>query len=395
MKCTAPTVPAWAEKIEVERRGSSTLIVRGTGRSSYTVILTTNEVPIQALSRDRKRPIHLQFADSCTYDELVNFVRTHGPIWGVVQRKARGKDQKEYLIVRQDLPRLLSEQKLFRAAVHLLIELQDRSQNLEKIRSLISQISQVYPRETASDKRVKIRTTMVSMALLLADNLPGQGPRRTNDAVRQQRIRSEAVRYNAVSAGHGALCELFNRFPPKLFPCSDGSIELPSYDREGILPILYFLLRKDYRDRHHLIKLCKECDTTFKAERGDSDFCKRTCYKKYNDRDRYLRKKRTTRQAAVNKDIVYNVISTFSTAQAAKKIGVHKMTLLKWLWAGKVAEPRRQVNCGQDVRIWTEQDLLRVQEYKEANFRRGRGRKKKPSDNSAVSSGRFAGLEPT
>jgi hypothetical protein len=53
------------------------------------------------------------------------------------------------------------------------------------------------------------------------------------------------------------------------------------------------------------------------------------------------------------------------------------MTLLKWLWAGKIPEPKHNVIGGQDVRVWRERDLRRAQQYKEANFRKGRGRKKK------------------
>jgi hypothetical protein len=66
------------------------------------------------------------------------------------------------------------------------------------------------------------------------------------------------------------LCDLFNRFPLRMFPCLEGAIELPNYDREGILPILYFLLRRDHRDRHYLIKVCRICAETFKPERGAS-----------------------------------------------------------------------------------------------------------------------------
>jgi hypothetical protein len=70
------------------------------------------------------------------------------------------------------------------------------------------------------------------------------------------------------------------------------------------------------------------------------------------------------------------VMRTYSTAQIARMIGVDKQTLLRWLWAGKVPEPRRQKNGGQDVRIWNVRDLNRVRRYKEANYRKGRGRKK-------------------
>jgi hypothetical protein len=67
----------------------------------------------------------------------------------------------------------------------------------------------------------------------------------------------------------------------------------------------------------------------------------------------------------------------YSTAEVARTVGVDKKTLLRWLWARKIAEPRHHTNGGQDVRIWTERDLQRVRRFKEANYRKGRGRKKK------------------
>ena len=70
-------------------------------------------------------------------------------------------------------------------------------------------------------------------------------------------------------------------------------------------------------------------------------------------------------------------MGTYSTAEIARLVKVHKMTLLHWLWSGKVAEPKRQTAGGQAVRIWTDRDLERVRRYKDANYRKGRGRKRK------------------
>jgi len=73
--------------------------------------------------------------------------------------------------------------------------------------------------------------------------------------------------------------------------------------------------------------------------------------------------------------IVYtiHIMRTYSTAEVAKLIGVSKNTLLRWLYSGKVSEPRRLMNGGQDVRIWRERDVSRVRTYKELNYWKGRG----------------------
>ena len=69
---------------------------------------------------------------------------------------------------------------------------------------------------------------------------------------------------------------------------------------------------------------------------------------------------------------------TYSTARVAEEIGVHKVTLIRWLLDGKVTEPRRTNQVGQEIRIWTDRDVERVRRYKQENYRKGRGRKPTP-----------------
>jgi len=68
----------------------------------------------------------------------------------------------------------------------------------------------------------------------------------------------------------------------------------------------------------------------------------------------------------------------YSTVQVARMLGIHKVTLQRWLLDGKVAEPRRVQGGKVNFRIWTDRDVERVQKYKEKFYRKGRGRKKKP-----------------
>ena len=70
-------------------------------------------------------------------------------------------------------------------------------------------------------------------------------------------------------------------------------------------------------------------------------------------------------------------MKTYSTAQVAKMLGVHKVTLKRWLISGRVGEPRRIRNGGIQARIWTARDVERVRKWKAAHYRKGRGRKKK------------------
>ncbi len=54
------------------------------------------------------------------------------------------------------------------------------------------------------------------------------------------------------------------------------------------------------------------------------------------------------------------------------------ITLEKWLKQRKVATPKRLQVGHRVVRLWTKADLERVREYKQENYRKGRGRKAKP-----------------
>jgi excisionase family DNA binding protein len=59
---------------------------------------------------------------------------------------------------------------------------------------------------------------------------------------------------------------------------------------------------------------------------------------------------------------------TYSTAEVASLIGVSKRTLFRWLYAGKIPEPRRESLGGIELRIWSQRDLNRAKKYKEDHY---------------------------
>lgn len=69
--------------------------------------------------------------------------------------------------------------------------------------------------------------------------------------------------------------------------------------------------------------------------------------------------------------ILADMGKSHSTAEVAKAIGVSKKTLLRWLWGGKLAEPKETVNMGYvDARIWSAADLERARAFKEERYRK-------------------------
>jgi DNA-binding transcriptional MerR regulator len=66
----------------------------------------------------------------------------------------------------------------------------------------------------------------------------------------------------------------------------------------------------------------------------------------------------------------------YSTSEAARAVGIHPITLHRWVLQGKIKGPRKQRIGGIVIRLWSERDLERVRKYKAAHYRKGRGRKK-------------------
>lgn len=72
-------------------------------------------------------------------------------------------------------------------------------------------------------------------------------------------------------------------------------------------------------------------------------------------------------------------MAQYSTREAAKRIGIHQITLQEYIAAGKVPAPPVTRIGGVLVRLWTDKDIQRVKEAlpKIANGRKTRYQKKK------------------
>ena len=58
----------------------------------------------------------------------------------------------------------------------------------------------------------------------------------------------------------------------------------------------------------------------------------------------------------------------YSTVEVARKIGVHKSTLKRWLREGVLSEPKHNRIAGVGYRIWSDRDVERVRRYKAAHY---------------------------
>ena len=71
-------------------------------------------------------------------------------------------------------------------------------------------------------------------------------------------------------------------------------------------------------------------------------------------------------------------MTRYTTKQVAKTVGVSYQTLLRWLYAKKIAEPERIILGGQNLRLWAKRDIARARKFKAANYQERLSRKQKP-----------------
>jgi excisionase family DNA binding protein len=67
----------------------------------------------------------------------------------------------------------------------------------------------------------------------------------------------------------------------------------------------------------------------------------------------------------------------FTTAEVAEKIGIHLVTLQRWIKAGKVRAPAATLIGAVGYRLWSADDIEKVKAVKQATYHKGGGRKKK------------------
>ncbi len=72
-------------------------------------------------------------------------------------------------------------------------------------------------------------------------------------------------------------------------------------------------------------------------------------------------------------------MATYSTREVARKLGLHLVTLQRYIAARKIRIPKVRLVGSLAVRLWTERDIERVRKQlpKIANGRRKKSKKKK------------------
>ena len=68
-------------------------------------------------------------------------------------------------------------------------------------------------------------------------------------------------------------------------------------------------------------------------------------------------------------------MTKLSTQEVARKVGIGRATLERWLSNGGLQGPKTIRFGKSEFRDWTAEDVARVRKFKQENYRKGRGRK--------------------
>jgi excisionase family DNA binding protein len=59
-----------------------------------------------------------------------------------------------------------------------------------------------------------------------------------------------------------------------------------------------------------------------------------------------------------------------TTAEAAKKIGIHQITLQRWITSGKVRAPKPTLIGAVGYRLWSPEDIDQLKAVKSSQYRK-------------------------
>jgi excisionase family DNA binding protein len=69
-------------------------------------------------------------------------------------------------------------------------------------------------------------------------------------------------------------------------------------------------------------------------------------------------------------------MAPLSTAEVAKIVGIHRVTLEEWIARGAIPSPKKLSVGKHIVRLWSSKDVERLLKYRSANYNRKPHRKK-------------------
>ena len=305
-------------RLRVERVGTELTVTAG--RPAYQSENLTCDLMRQYSESRKNRSIgkqrtgkdspHIRFANADSDDELIEFIRSFGPVVCTTSIMRASMDPKSspkgtgdepvglLLKARQNFQELRNEQKIYRAALSLIVQLakeeiyydrEDAKKQIAEIARGVKKWPHQWQREKKGrdkDPLWRIREKSIQRIVRLARSKPAPLLAPQLDA----RI---------------VLCEILNVFPLLAFP---NPLEMHSYIRFGIRPLLYNVLRREFlQPRDTGACANTHCREFFEIERKGQRFCDEVCSRQQRQREYWktagktLRRKRLKSQKKANR----------------------------------------------------------------------------------------------
>jgi hypothetical protein len=306
--------PTGSSKLEVERREND-LVVRGLfppARESEAPPLdlishyeTARKNRPPTKQRCGKNSPHIRFANATTDAELIEFVRSYGP---VVAKSLKFEMEPPFsMIAIQDLQELRKERVIYKAALALVLELRRSSFDCELAERQIAGIASdicnwphQWQRE-CSQRKHQPCWRLSQEALTRIQKLAYEGPPESTGPIgNRRRAKSrDTIELPPDLDGRIVLCELLNSFPSIVFP---NVGEAHSSIWYGIRPLLYSILRREFIYPHNT-EVCANdrCGDFFEVERSGQRYCNDICSQQQRQREYWSRKGKKLRRKRLKK----------------------------------------------------------------------------------------------
>ncbi len=318
----------WAEPIayesgfRVERKGENLIIQAATPRYRKADDQHDLMAEYRRSGKDRstgkqttgKDAPHIRFANADDDGQLIDFTKRFGPVVAsaftrfpgqfiaVEPPKKLGGGRRLYQNVqlpqegRQDLAELGCEQRIYSAALGLVVEQRKKAieydfQLASEGIGTIAELIRDWPRQWERERKLR------------GCNPPWKIER---DTIKKIRAYGEVdpQKVHPQYFAQWVICELLNVFPPKVYATPDEHHHSLWF---GIRPVLYAILSREFHFERE-VALCANpnCRDYFAAERYGQKYCNETCSRQHRQREYWqvrgkdIRKKRLKKRLKVS-----------------------------------------------------------------------------------------------
>jgi hypothetical protein len=255
-----------------------------------TDVMRQYELARQALKKVKgssKDAPHIRFANVTSDNELIEFVRSFGPVvattWTVLpepmdEGTANDKTSQLGMAMKaeQNLVELKNEQWIYQSAIWLVnaLRMPEKQYDMEEASvkiQVIARLVRSWPLQWRRERKARREAPLWKVRPKTIERIEAIS-KLPSDVILPTRVDAQIV-----------LSELINVFPALVFP---NPMEMHSYLCYGIRPLLYALLRREFVNTFNMA-ICAnpQCRKFFEVNRAIRSFCSTECSRQHRQRE--------------------------------------------------------------------------------------------------------------